>query len=98
MCRDDSRLTKFSPGEVVDSLIPKDLLHREAMRAHFGEEWTAPKELANFSERRDPVEEPIVEEPIVEEPIVEESIVEDETVGSDRSNGNSSEGLREVAL
>ncbi len=30
------------PWEVVDSLIPKTLLEREAMRAHHGEDWTQP--------------------------------------------------------
>lgn len=32
---------EFLPWEVVDSKIPRDLLLREAMRAHYGEEWTA---------------------------------------------------------
>jgi radical SAM superfamily enzyme YgiQ (UPF0313 family) len=31
------------PWEVVDSLIPRSLLEREAMRAHHGEDWTQPK-------------------------------------------------------
>jgi radical SAM superfamily enzyme YgiQ (UPF0313 family) len=31
------------PWEVVDSLIPKSLLKREAMRAHHGEDWVEPK-------------------------------------------------------
>ena len=30
------------PWEVVDSLIPKTLLEREAMRAHHGEDWVQP--------------------------------------------------------
>lgn len=31
------------PWEVVDSLIPRDLLEREAMRAYHGEGWTQPR-------------------------------------------------------
>jgi radical SAM superfamily enzyme YgiQ (UPF0313 family) len=31
------------PWEVVDSLIPRSLLEREAMRAHHGEDWVQPK-------------------------------------------------------
>jgi radical SAM superfamily enzyme YgiQ (UPF0313 family) len=31
------------PWEVVDSLIPRSLLEREAMRAHYGEDWVQPK-------------------------------------------------------
>ncbi len=31
------------PWEAVDSLIPRSLLEREAMRAHHGEEWTQPR-------------------------------------------------------
>ncbi len=31
------------PWEVVDSLIPRALLEREAMRAHHGEDWTQPR-------------------------------------------------------
>ena len=40
-----SRRIGFSevlPWEVVDSLIPKSLLEREAMRAHNGEDWVQP--------------------------------------------------------
>ncbi len=40
-----SRRIGFSellPWEVVDSLIPKTLLEREAMRAHNGEDWVHP--------------------------------------------------------
>jgi radical SAM superfamily enzyme YgiQ (UPF0313 family) len=40
-----SRRIGFSellPWEVVDSLIPKTLLEREAMRAHHGEDWVQP--------------------------------------------------------
>jgi len=40
-----SRRIEFSellPWEVVDSLIPRSLLEREAMRAHNGEDWTQP--------------------------------------------------------
>ncbi len=31
------------PWEVVDSLIPRSLLEREAMRAHHGEDWVQPR-------------------------------------------------------
>jgi radical SAM superfamily enzyme YgiQ (UPF0313 family) len=31
------------PWEVVDSLIPRALLEREAMRAHYGEDWVQPQ-------------------------------------------------------
>jgi hypothetical protein len=31
------------PWEVVDSLIPRSLLEREAMRAHHGEGWVQPR-------------------------------------------------------
>ena len=34
--------TELLPWEVVDSLIPKTLLEREAMRAHNGEDWVQP--------------------------------------------------------
>jgi radical SAM superfamily enzyme YgiQ (UPF0313 family) len=34
--------TELLPWEVVDSLIPRTLLEREAMRAHHGEDWTQP--------------------------------------------------------
>jgi len=47
-----SRRIEFSevlPWEVVDSLIPRNLLEREAMRAHQGEEWTQPV-VAGYSE------------------------------------------------
>lgn len=40
-----SRRIEFNellPWEVVDSLIPRSLLEREAMRAHNGEDWTQP--------------------------------------------------------
>lgn len=40
-----SRRIPFSetlPWEVVDSLIPRTLLEREAMRAHYGEDWSQP--------------------------------------------------------
>jgi radical SAM superfamily enzyme YgiQ (UPF0313 family) len=71
--------------EVVDSLIPKDLLHREAMRAHFGEEWTAPKELVGLPE---PTETTDLK-----------SIARNEIAGgSERLNGMSNEGPQEVAL
>jgi hypothetical protein len=71
--------------EVVDSLIPKDLLHREAMRAHFGEEWTAPKELIALPEPNETADI--------------KSIVRNEIAGgSERLNGMSNEGPQEVAL
>lgn len=31
------------PWESIDSLIPRSLLEREAMRAHFGEDWVQPR-------------------------------------------------------
>lgn len=34
--------SELLPWEVVDSLIPKSLLEREAMRAHHGEDWVQP--------------------------------------------------------
>jgi radical SAM superfamily enzyme YgiQ (UPF0313 family) len=40
------------PWEVVDSLIPRSLLEREAMRAHNGEDWTQPT-LPGYAEEED---------------------------------------------
>ena len=50
-----SRRIEFSellPWEVVDSLIPRSLLEREAMRAHNGEDWTQPT-LPGYTEEDD---------------------------------------------
>jgi hypothetical protein len=35
--------TEVLPWESVDSLIPRALLEREAMRAHHGEDWVQPR-------------------------------------------------------
>jgi radical SAM superfamily enzyme YgiQ (UPF0313 family) len=58
-----SRRIGFSellPWEVVDSLIPKTLLEREAMRAHNGEDWVQPG--APGYERNEEEEETISQE------------------------------------
>jgi radical SAM superfamily enzyme YgiQ (UPF0313 family) len=53
------------PWEVVDSLIPRSLLEREAMRAHHGEDWVQPK-VEGMPEREDEFDAESADEGIAE--------------------------------
>ena len=54
------RFDELLPWESVDSLIPKSLLEREAMRAHHGEDWVQPV-IPGYEGYRDEQEDVVVQ-------------------------------------